>query len=70
MTINNVITFNTDSHSYIFLIDKLINYAFKYITSGSKDGFIEYKLNSGQGFELDKKKMENNNFWFKFIRLY
>ena len=28
------------------------------MTSGSKDGFIEYKLNSGQGFELDKKKME------------
>ena len=40
------------------------------MTSGSKDGFIEYKLNSGQGFELDKKKMENNNFWFKLIRLY
>ena len=59
-TINNIITFNTDSYSYIFLIDKLINYAFKYITSGSKDGFIEYKLNSGQGFELDKKV--NNNF--------
>ena len=40
------------------------------MTSGSKDGFIEYKLNSGQGFVLDKKKMENNNFWFKLIRLY
>ena len=36
------------------------------MTSGSKDGFIEYKLNSGQGFELDKKV--NNNFWFKLIR--
>ena len=26
------------------------------MTSGSKDGFIEYKLNSDQGFELDKKE--------------
>ena len=40
------------------------------MTSGPKDGSIEYKLNSGQGFELDKKNMENNNFWFKLIRLY
>ena len=65
-TINNVITFNADSYSYIFLIiyhnnekastDKLTNYAFKYMTSESKDGFIEYKLNSDQGFELDKKE--------------
>jgi hypothetical protein len=65
-TINNVITFNADSYNYIFLIiyhnnekastDKLTNYAFKYMTSESKDGFIEYKLNSDQGFELDKKE--------------
>ena len=63
-----VITFdsNPSGNGYIYLIishsedkastDKINNYVFKYATSSSKGGFEEYKLDSEQGFELDKKE--------------
>ena len=72
-----VITFdsNPDTNSYIFLIinhenikattDKITNYMFKYSTANNKDKFIEYKLDSDQGFEIDKKK-EDENYVYTF----
>ena len=68
VTINGkqVITFNSNptKYSYIYLIichkeekastSQLNNYVFKYMTSSTENGFIEYKLESDQGFELDK----------------
>ena len=38
---------------------------FKYSTASNKDKFIEYKLNSDQGFEIDKKK-EDENYVYTF----
>ena len=45
--------------------DKITNYVFKYMTAEKKDGFIEYKLGSDQGFELDKKE-DGDNYVYTF----
>ena len=72
-----VITFdsNPSTYTYIYLIvmhqadkastDRITNYAFKYMTAGEKNQFIEYKLDSDQGFELDKKK-DGDNYVYNF----
>jgi hypothetical protein len=72
-----VITFDSNpaTNFYIYLIvmhqnerapsDKITNYVFKYMTAEKKDGFIEYKLGSDQGFELDKKE-DGDNYVYTF----
>ena len=71
------IIFDSDpsNNYYIFLIinhennkastDKITNYVFKYSTAENKNKFIEYKLNSEQGFEIDKKK-DGDNYIYTF----
>ena len=72
----DIITFdsNPKKYSYLFLIishnskastDKLTNYAFKYTSSSSKDGFINYEIGENQGFLLDKKE-DGNNYVYNF----
>ena len=72
-----VITFDSDpsNNFYIYLIvlhqsgkastDKITNYVFKYMTAERKDKFIEYKLGSDQGFELEKKE-DGDNYVYTF----
>ena len=72
-----IITFDSNpyKYSYIYLIiyhqsnkastDQVTNYIFKYMTSSNKNGFIEYKLESDRGFELNKKQ-EGRTYTYTF----